>query len=344
MHSPQHFAIVGAGMAGITCARTLIQAGHKVTVFEQEAAVGGRMATASSPFGGFDLGAQYFTVRDSRFTQALLTVPGVCRPWSANAVRVLDSLGNVVEASRPAPEPHWVPSPDMAALLQTWAKPLADTLVLSTRVEALERDAMDATLWQLRTTSADGGKHVYAGFDKVILALPHVHTENMLSISELSKLQASLADVQVAPCWTLMLAYPQASQPGLGTLGPQWNAALSTHHRIAWLARESSKPGRTRIERWTVQASADWSREHLNDDNTRVAAKLHKAFAEVTGIRAEPSFMEVHRWHSAKTIKPMGKTHVWDARLGVGIAGDWCIGHRVEDAFISGLELALAAA
>ena len=54
--------------------------------------------------------------------------------------------------------------------------------------------------------------------------------------------------------------------------------------------------------------------------------------------------MEVHRWHSAKTIKPMGKTHVWDARLGVGIAGDWCIGHRVEDAFISGLELALAAA
>lgn len=343
MPSPHHFAIVGAGMAGITCARTLIQAGHKVTVFEQEATVGGRMATASSPFGGFDVGAQYFTVRDPRFTQALLTVPGVCRPWSANAVRVLDSLGNVVEASRPSPEPHWVPSPDMGALLQAWAKPMGDTLVLSTRVDKLERDAMDASLWQLRTTSADGGKHVYAGFDMVILALPHVHAENLLSIKELSKVQASLADVQVAPCWTLMLAFPQASQPGLGTLGPQWNAALSTHHRIAWLARESSKPGRTRIERWTVQASAKWSREHLNDDNARVTAKLHKAFAEVTGIRAEPAYMEVHRWHSAKTVKPLGKSHLWDAKLGLGIAGDWCIGHRVEDAFVSGLDLALAA-
>ena len=26
---------------------------------------------------------------------------------------------------------------------------------------------------------------------------------------------------------------------------------------------------------------------------------------------------------------------------GVGLAGDWCLGHRLEDAFVSGLELAL---
>lgn len=31
----RHFAIIGAGMAGIACARTLVQAGHQVTVFEQ---------------------------------------------------------------------------------------------------------------------------------------------------------------------------------------------------------------------------------------------------------------------------------------------------------------------
>ncbi len=54
----KNFAIVGAGMAGIACARTLAQAGHRVTVFEQAEAVGGRMATVDSPFGGFDSGAQ----------------------------------------------------------------------------------------------------------------------------------------------------------------------------------------------------------------------------------------------------------------------------------------------
>ena len=41
-----------------------------------------------------------------------------------------------------------------------------------------------------------------------------------------------IAPVQMAPCWTLMLAFPQASQPGLPHLGPQWNAARSVHHRI----------------------------------------------------------------------------------------------------------------
>jgi predicted NAD/FAD-dependent oxidoreductase len=148
----------------------------------------------------------------------------------------------------------------------------------------------------------------------------------------------------VAPCWTLMLAFPQAVQPGLTTLGPQWNAARSTHHRIAWLARESSKPGRGAIERWTVQASAAWSQEHLQDDEARITAKLIKAFAEVTGIRAEPAHAEVQRWLYAKTEKPLGVSHLWDAKLGVGVCGDWCLGHRVENAFVSGLEMALTVA
>jgi len=143
-----------------------------------------------------------------------------------------------------------------------------------------------------------------------------------------------------------MLAFPQAAQPALAHLGPQWNAARSTHHRIAWLARESSKPGRGPIERWTVQASPDWSERHLEDDAERVKAKLLKAFTEVTGIRAQPPYAEVHRWRYAQTTEPLvnatGKSHLWDARLGIGACGDWCLGHRVEDGFVSGLEMALA--
>jgi hypothetical protein len=139
-----------------------------------------------------------------------------------------------------------------------------------------------------------------------------------------------------------MLAFPQAVQPGLATLGPQWSAARSTHHRIAWLSRESSKPGRGAVERWTVQASAAWSQEHLQDDAQRVQDKLIKAFAEVTGIRAEPAHADTKRWLYAKTSQPLGKSHLWDAKAGLGLCGDWCLGHRVEDAFVSGLELALA--
>ncbi len=342
-------AIVGAGLAAITCARTLVQAGHSVTIFEKARGVGGRMSTRNSPFGTFDHGAQYFTVRDSRFVEALQTTPKTCRPWSANMVQVLDERGRVAAAGLPAREPHWVAKPGMNALAKTWAAPIADSILFETRVTHVETDAMDKNLWQLRTVGADDSNHVYAGFDAVLLAVPSTQAMDLLATVPKSRRPSAatmtkLGKVTVDPCWTLMLAFPQAVQPGLTTLGPQWNAARSTHHRIAWLTRESSKPGRGTIERWTVQASAAWSQEHLNDSKDRVEGKLIKAFSEVTGIRAVPSHVESHRWLYAKTGTPLGQSHIWNAKMGLGLCGDWCLGHRVENAFVSGLELALAVA
>ena len=342
--SPKNFAVIGAGMAGIACARTLVQAGHRVTVIEKSAGLGGRMATRNTAFGSFDHGAQYFTVRDPRFAQALQTVPGLCKRWSANTVRVLDELGRVAAAGLPARESHWVPTPGMNALVKAWAQPLqqASRVELQTRVTGIERDPLDRTKWQLRTTGVGESQHIYSGFDGVLFAIPAPQTLQLLAIFKQAPLiEKQLSDVRIAPCWTLMLAFPQAMQPNMSALGPQWNAARSTHHRIAWLARESSKPGRGAVERWTVQASAAWSQEHLQDDAPRVQAKLLKAFSEITGIRAEPSHIDTQRWLYAQTTQPLEKSHLWDAKSGIGACGDWCIGHRVENAFVSGLELAL---
>ncbi len=343
--SSRRIAVIGAGIAGLACARTLAQAGQQVTVFEAASVPGGRVSTYESPFGGFDVGAQYFTVRDERLSKTLeATVPGLARRWSANAVRVLDSRGRVVEASPPSREAHWVATPSMAELPRRWAAPLqaAGDLRTNTRVTRLQRDALDRTLWQLHTEDGDGGQQVFGGFDTVLLALPVSALQLLLASSrQTAPLAKTVTSVEVAPCWTLMVAFPNALQPGLQTLGPQWNAARSTHHRVAWLARESSKPGRDPIERWTVQASPAWSHEHERDDESRVAGKLLKAFAEITGIRATPAWTAATLCHEAKTIQPLGKSFVWNADLGIGLAGDWCLGHRMEDAFISGLELAL---
>ena len=341
----KHIAVIGAGMAGITAARTLVQAGHQVSVFEKSRGAGGRMATRVTPHGSFDHGAQYFTVRDPRFLKAITEVPGsqaVCRAWSANAVRVLDALGRVIEAPLPLREPHFVASPGMNALVRHWAEPLNAAGVLHTQsqVQSLHRDSGQQT-WTL--VCADGNQR--PGFDQVVLAIPNVQADFLLRQSGAPASQfkglTGMGAVSVAPCWTLMLAFPMANQAGLSHLGPQWNAARSVHHRIAWIARESSKPGRSPLERWTVQASAEWSQEHMDDDAERVQAKLLKAFAELTGIRAEPGHAEVHLWRYAKTSKPLGQSHVWDQSLGLGLCGDWLLGHRVEDAFVSGLNLAL---
>lgn len=351
-----HVAVVGAGIAGIACARTLLQAGHRVTLLEQEAAVGGRMTTLATPFGGFDPGVQYFTVRDPRFRRVLDDTPALVRPWSVSTVRVLDELGHVLASAPPPSEPHYVAKPGMVSLLNHWAEPLDQPerfgglparLLLSHKVTRIERDALAPTRWQLRTDDGSDapqpGQAVLGGFDRVVLALPPLASAGLLAASDLApRMRQRLTGVSVAPCWTLLLAFPQASQPGMGSFGPHWNAARSTHHRVSWLTRESSKPGRTAVERWTVQASAAWSREHERDDPARANAKLLRAFAEITGIHATPAHAEVRLWRQARTLVPLGRTHLWDDARGIGLCGDWCIGSRVEDAFVSGLALALA--
>ena len=312
------------------------------------------MSTKSTEFGGFDHGAQYFTVRDARFEQALAINPQLVRRWSANTVRILDEAGRVVASSLPPKEAHWVATPGMSALVKDWAKPLvADGQInFETLVTRIQTDAVSPKRWQLQTEGPGAQTSVHSGFDAVVMAVPSMQAHALMLSSQIAApcagdMLREIAKVSVSPCWTLMLAFPQAAQPALAHLGPQWNAARSTHHRIAWLSRESSKPGRGSIERWTVQASPEWSTRHLEDDNERVKAKLLKAFTEVTGIRAQPPYAEVHRWRYAQTIEPLvnstGKSHLWDANSGIGACGDWCLGHRVEDGFVSGLELALAA-
>ncbi len=346
-----HVAVVGGGMAGVACARTLLKAGCEVSLFEKSRGFGGRMSTRRTEFGGFDHGAQYFTVRDKRFAQVLLTAQKEVKAWSVSTVRVLDERGHVLASAPPPTEPHFVATPGMSALVNHWAQPLAHPelfgkdkarTLTETRVTHIERDVLNGHQWQLRAEDSEGGQHVFGGFDRVVLALPHPQAHDLLLASgHAPELRQQLSAVKVAPCWTLMVAYPNAMQPDLPHIGPQWNAARSTHHRISWLARENSKPGRERIERWTVQASPEWSTKHLEDDSERVKAKLLKGFAEITGIRVTPAHAAVHLWRFAQTQTPLGQPCIYDADLGIGLCGDWCLGHRVEDAFVSGLELAL---
>ena len=83
------------------------------------------MATRRTEFGGFDHGAQYFTVRDKRFAQVLLTAQDQVKAWSVSTVRVLDELGHVLASAPPPTEPHFVAIPGMSGLVSHWAQPLA---------------------------------------------------------------------------------------------------------------------------------------------------------------------------------------------------------------------------
>lgn len=218
----RRLAVIGAGIAGVSCALQLARAGWRVTLIDKSRGWGGRMATRKTEFGGFDHGAQYFTVRDARFEQALAAHPGLLQPWSPETMRVLDPEALTLTPS-PAPQTtHWVATPGMSALARELGKPLADgslgaDVVLGTRVARIERDTIQPQQWQLRCetgAAAEGAQQVLGGFDQVVLAIPQPQVLELLRASQLApELQQAIAEVEVAPCWTLMLAFPQAMQP-----------------------------------------------------------------------------------------------------------------------------------
>jgi renalase len=172
----KNIAVIGAGMAGLACARTLVQAGHRVTVFEKSDAVGGRMASCDSPFGTFDHGAQYFTVRDPRFAQVLGQTPALCRPGAPTRCACW---------TRTAWWPKWrCPSARRTGSpCRAWMRCRAtgpnrlpgrrSARVADTRVTRIERDDRStAASGSCSTAGPQDSLHVYSGFDAVMVAIP----------------------------------------------------------------------------------------------------------------------------------------------------------------------------
>jgi len=124
---------------------------------------------------------------------------------------------------------------------------------------------VEASRWQLHTLGDDGSVRVFAGFDAVLLAPPPAQAADVLERSRLApSFVGRLRGVQVAPCWSLMLALPQAAT----ALGPAWNAAFSAHHRVAWLARDITAAAQSgigervaahtqRVQRLLIEPAAD---------------------------------------------------------------------------------------
>ena len=304
-------AIVGAGMAGLSCGQRLSRLGHEVRLFDKGRGPGGRMATRRMEDGGttlhFDHGAQYFTARDPRFVEQVAhwEASGVAARWAA------------------AGDDAWVGTPAMNAPLKAMAGELG--VQFGTRIEQLVRDGEG---WQI-----DGEGAPDARFDAVLVAVPAEQAGPLLQPH--APAMATLADQTASdPCWTLMAGFeaPLALvQDTLRQRGP-----------IGWAARNNAKPGRASEECWVIQASPEWSRAHLEEDAETVAAALLAELAEANGGPLPRQLgATAHRWRFARS-GTAGEEALWDAEQRIGVCGDWLIGPRVEAAYISGLLLAEA--
>ena len=300
-------AIIGAGIAGLSCARQLEATGHRTSLFDKGRGPGGRMATRriDTDLGqaSFDHGAQYLTARDPDFVAQV-------DAWAE---------ADVVARWPAAGADAWVGTPAMNSPVKTMA--IGRDVAWGARVEEIVR----ADAWRLRGDGLDAGP-----FDAIVVAVPAEQARPLLAahapaLAELAGTTAS------APCWTVMAAFarPVPGDDIVRDAGP-----------IGWAARNSAKPRRTGPESWVIQAGPAWSKVHLEESADEVAGQLLSSLAGHAGGALPPTVaLTAHRWRFARS-GALGRDFLWDADSAIGVCGDWLLGPRVESAWLSGRRLA----
>lgn len=329
-------AIVGAGLAGLACARRLAAAGAQVTLFEKSRGVGGRCATRRSECGPFHHGAPSFAAHDPAFRAE------VARWQAAGWVRPGPRAGT------------WVGWPTM----NTLARQLADGLhvVTETTVTALERDSPaaghDGGAWRLRC--AEAGAAPRGAFDAVVVAAP---AEQAVALTQASvQLQRWLHAVRSQPCWTLMLAWPEGAAPvAMPPLPADGPLALGVDcSALPQPPDGGSVAGTPAVgTRWTLHARADWSGAHLEAAPAMAAEAMLQALRTACPAAQPlpaPTHAVAHRWRYAQVAAPAAAPFGWDAALRLGCCGDaWqgapvpagpTLPDGIERAWLSGVGLA----
>jgi predicted NAD/FAD-dependent oxidoreductase len=334
--APLVVAVVGAGVAGAAAARALRDAGHVVRAFDKGRGPGGRCATRRDEDGGtFDHGAQYLTARDERFLRVVrsLVEEGVLARWEPSP-KVLPEASAAPGTSaprgaapghegkagqKPRPAERYVGVGGMNELLK---RLLRDTEVrYGTQVHRLER--VDQR-FRLHGEAGPLGE-----FDAVVVTAPAPQTQALLGPVD-PALAARAGEAVLAPCWSVMATFP-------GPLPVALESAFLNEGPLGFVARQAGRPGQAPGERWVLQATAAWSAEHLERDGADVAALLCEAFGRALGVALEaPRTLVAHRWRFARVERPLGAACLWNPELQLAAAGDWCLGERIEDAFLSG--------
>ncbi|MEM7622204.1 MAG: FAD-dependent oxidoreductase [Planctomycetota bacterium] len=330
---PFRVAVIGAGVAGLACARTLYDQGCDVTIMDKGRGFGGRLSTRRRDLDDapgdplrFDHGTPAFAVTDPRFGRHVRSwiELGVAARWNPRAVQVTD--GNATECT--PGETMIVGMPGLNAVCAHLGSDLS--VAFNTRVTSIEREAGG---WSI----AIDGVQPRKGFDAVVVALPPNQAVDLIPASH-PGFRESIGSIEMKPIWTMLLAVRGTQTPDL--------ALFEGHAVFEKLITNTSKPGRERadgISCVVAHANEPWSREHLELDKPDAAATMRAALITEleqtfgTTLAAQDIVHEAgHRWRYARVTQPIPQRCLHDDDAALTVCGDGLGGDDVEAAFLSG--------
>ena len=317
-------AIIGAGIAGLSCGLTLQAAGHQVIWFEKSRGVGGRLATRRlTPSGWVDHGVRYWSPQSAKLqalTQQLLT-QGVVRLWSAQGFVWDQTLQPKTQIA------YWAKRG-----INAIAKHLAQDCDIRRqhRVTALTK-VSDG--WQLTAESPDGILQFEAS--AVVIAVPAPQVQPLLTPVDKSAADC-LNQVVYNPCLSLITTYKTLPERPPLDHDTGWYIAAN-HPVLSWLSLDSSKASQPQPAVILLQSQPKFAAQYLEQQDrlganapaaelltqTTVTQMLAAADTMLPGLESPQTYC-LHRWRYSlvKSFYPYSVlTTQWPSLV---CCGDWC--------------------
>jgi predicted NAD/FAD-dependent oxidoreductase len=312
--------VVGAGIAGVACARELQAAGVPVRVLDRGRRIGGRMARWTRDGRAVDVGAAYFTVTADPFRDVVdgWAARGLAHPWT-DTFHVAAGLNVTGTTSGPV---RWSSEHGLRSLVED----LAAGLDIEHPVD-VEQVGLTAGAGAGAGLEVDGRPAA-----AVVLAVPLPQATDLL-----------------APT----LLPPELAPPGAADAVDGWEPAMvvaAAWERRTWLPVDAVfvnddpvlalvvDDGRRRGDHAPVlvaRTTPALAAAHLDAPADTVPLVLD-AVHRLLGIRGAPRWAEAKRWGLATPLAPHGRPYLLSHEL-VGFCGDaWGDRPRIEAAFLSG--------
>ncbi|MBE9099631.1 NAD(P)/FAD-dependent oxidoreductase [Vacuolonema iberomarrocanum] len=329
-------AIVGAGLAGITCGQTLRQSGYTVAILEKSRGLGGRVATRRLMATCADHGAKFVEPQGEQTQQLIqqLCDRQLLQPWTA-PIWTVDAAGTLTPTE---PTPRYVAPEGMTAI----AKVLAEGLDIRRQQRVVEIKSIDAQTWEFTT---DSGEALPLQARSLVLAIPAPQAVPLLEPLVAKGLPtAVLETVRKAmfdPCITAIATYPAeqaAAWHRVGALQPL------QHPVLRWVSRESQKRSMPGHEVCVLHSTPAFATQYIDAPTLETAgrAMLQAGAAWFPGME-KPQQLQLHRWRYgfARSPDPMLEPlpHA-KTPIPLVITGDWCRGSNLESAVEAGVRAA----
>lgn len=330
-------AIIGAGISAAAAVSVLKQHPCQVSVFEKSRGPGGRMSSKRALAGSLDLGAQYFTARDADFLAQVATWrdQGLVQQWSMQPwvfehgviSRSDDQQQRYVGTSTM----HQMIVPTFANVETHYQCKINELSFITSNVSSHSQGQ-----WQLCSEQGE----CYGGFDALLLTCPPEQSYQLLLGAPIC---SQIPRNSLLPCWAVLLELATPTGVAMDTIFVKEGAA-------SWIARQSTKPGRQSArlrdveqapEQWVVHFSAEFSMQQLETSSERISELAAAELSRVVGRTVEVAAALCHRWLYASYDPAMAPCGVlYDAKMHLALAGDWTLGGRVENAWLSGVKAA----